>query len=391
MKKILILINGDVCAYNLRKEVVRRLLLEGYEVYISLPYGEKVELFKQMGCKFIDTQIDNRGTNPLNDFKLFAFYDKLIKRVSPDLVLTYTIKPTIYGGMACRFNGVPYIVNVTGLGTAVENESILQKFIIALYHIALKKVNCVFLQNEENREFFVDHKIALGKHRLIPGSGVNLKEFSLMEYPDDSVVNFLFIGRIMKEKGIDQYLDAAQIIRHKYPNTRFYLLGSYVEDYKEKIEKFQQKGIVTYCGMQADIRPFLKNSHCTIHPTYYPEGMSNVLLETEACGRPIITTNRSGCRETLNDGVNGFLFEPRDTMGLVDRIERFLALPNVEKKKMGLAARAKMEREFDRQIVIDAYLQEIQRIFGREYVTEWVAPQESLSMPGIAAGAPMKK
>lgn len=386
MKKILILINGDVCAYNLRKEIVHHFLSAGCEVYLSLPYGSKVELFKAMGCKFIETYIENRGTNPLRDIKLFAFYNRIIKDLRPDLVLSYTIKPTIYGGLACRLNGVPYIANITGLGTAVENPSALQRFIVMMYRTAMRGAHCIFFQNEENKKFFSDHAIAGGKHRLLPGSGVNLREFKLMEYPNDDVIRFLFIGRIMKEKGIEQYLEAASIIREKHPNTVFYILGGYAEDYSEQVAKLEAQGIVKFCGMQADIRPFLKESHCTIHPTYYPEGMSNALLETEACGRPVITTRRSGCRETVEENQNGYLFDSQDTAQLVEKIEQFLTLSYEEKREMGLAARRKMEREFDRQIVVDAYIEEAATVFGRETEGELKLARDSvMSMMAFAA------
>jgi len=362
MKKVLILVNHDVVIYNFRKELVERLLKDGYEVYISSPSGERIDDLGAMGCKHIEAKIARHGTNVIEELKLLNYYKKIIKEIEPDVVLSYTIKPNIYGGMACRMLKVPYIANITGLGTAVENRGLMQNITTTLYRIAFKKINCLFFQNTENRQFFIDKNLAVGKHRLIPGSGVNLEHFNILDYPSDETIEFTFISRIMKEKGIEQYIEAAEFIRNKYPNTRFHICGFCEEAYEDILKILQEQGIVTYHGMQRDVRVILQKTHCTIHPTYYPEGMSNVLLESSACGRPIITTNRSGCRETVDDGVNGFIVEQQNSRDLIEKIEKFLKLSYEEKRLMGLAGRAKVNKEFDRQIVVDAYMDEIDKI-----------------------------
>lgn len=363
MKKVLMLVNHDVVIYNFRKELVERLLEDGYEVIISSPYGERIDDLIQMGCQYIEATISRHGTNILEELKLLAHYRKIIKEVKPDVVLSYTIKPNIYGGMACRTLKVPYIANITGLGTAVEDAGIMQQISILLYKVAFKKINCVFFQNTENMQFFIDTNIAVGKHSLVPGSGVNLNQFKLLPYPYDETIEFVFISRIMKGKGIDQYLDAAEYIRNKYPNTRFHICGFCEEAYEEKLRILQEKRTITYHGMVRDVREIIEKTHCTIHPTYYPEGLSNVLLETSACARPIITTNRSGCREVVDDGINGYVIEQQNSKDLIEKIEKFLALSHEDRKNMGLAGRAKVEKEFDRQIVVDSYLNEINRLF----------------------------
>ncbi|PWN14505.1 glycosyltransferase family 1 protein [Bacillus thuringiensis] len=360
MKKVLILANNDVGLYKFRKELIQELVKE-YKVYISLPDGEFIHQLKEIGCEFIDTPISRRGTNPITDLKLFINYKKIIKDVKPDVVLTYTIKPNVYGGLACKLSGVPYITNITGLGTAVEKEGFLQKITLSLYKLALTDAKCIFFQNKENKDFFFRKKIIDGRGRLIPGSGVNLNYYSMLEYPSDTVVNFLFIARVMKEKGIDQYLDAAKYIKEKYPNTIFHILGFCEDAYEKKIIEMQDGGIIQYHGMQSDIRAFHKISHCTIHPTYYPEGMSNVLLESAACGRPVITTNRSGCREIVEAGFNGYIVKQQDSQDLIEKMEGFLELDYISKKKMGINGRVKVEREFNREIVINAYLEEIKK------------------------------
>jgi len=361
-KTILILVNHDVVIYNFRRELVERLINDGYKVIISSPYGERIDDLIEMGCTFIEVTLERHGTNIFNELKLINYYKKIIKKVKPTVVLSYTIKPNIYGGLAAELLNVPYIANITGLGTAVENEGLMQKITIFLYKISFMKIQKVFFQNTENMQFFIDKKIAIAKHRLVPGSGVNIEQFNTLDYPSGDTVEFVFISRIMKEKGIDHYIDAAKFIKKKYPKTVFHICGFCEEDYEEKLKSLEEQGIINYHGMIRDVREILIRTHCTIHPTYYPEGMSNVLLESAACGRPIITTDRSGCREIVDDGINGFIVKLQNTNDLIEKIEMFLTLDNEQRLQMGLAGRKKVENEFNRQIVVDAYFEEIEKI-----------------------------
>lgn len=361
MSKVLFLVNHDVVIYNFRLELVERLLADGYQVVISSPYGERIEDLKALGCEYHEIEINRHGMNPMAELKLISDYKKLLDQVKPDMVFAYTIKPNIYGSIACRSKKIPCVTNITGLGTAVENGGLIQKITVLLYKYAFTKVQRVFFQNTENMQFFVDHKIALGKHDLLPGSGVNLQRFEVLEYPAGDTVEFAFISRIMKEKGIDQYLEAAEYIRSKYPNTVFHVCGFCEDAYEDKLKDLTDKGIVNYHGMVRDVKGFLKRIHCTIHPTYYPEGLSNVLLESSACARPIITTDRSGCREVIDDGVNGFIVKQQDSQDLIEKIEKFLKLSADERKAMGLAGRSKVEKEFDRQIVVEKYVEEVNK------------------------------
>ena len=360
--KILILANNDLGLYNFRAELIEKLIELNYEVYISLPKGPKVEKLEKIGCKYIESNLDRRGINPIKDLKLMFSYIKIIKNIKPEYVLTYTIKPNVYGGIACRLKKVKQIANITGLGTALENTGILQKIAVFLHKIALKNVYCCFAQNEENLKFLKNHKIANNKLKLIPGSGVNLEKYKLLNYPtEDQTIEFLFISRIMKEKGIDQYLEMAEYIKSKYNNTRFHILGFCEQEYNEKLNELQNRNIIEYHGRQDNIIPFMKKASCVIHPTYYPEGMSNVLLEACASGRPVITTNRPGCKEIVDNGVNGYIIEEKNSKDLIEKVEKFINLPNEEKKQMGLAGRKKVENEFDRKIIIQEYINEIQK------------------------------
>lgn len=362
--KILILANNDVGLYNFRKELIEKLLSEENEVLISLPYGKRVDDLKNMGCKYIETEVDRRGTNPIKDFKLLLRYKKMMREIKPDIVLTYTIKPNIYGGLACSAKKIPYICNITGLGPAAENASFVQKLVMILYKKALKKVKCCFVQNEENLRFMLNNKLVdEDKCKLIPGSGVNLDKFKVLPYPEESdKIRFLFISRIMKEKGIEQYLDTAKAISQKYPNTEFHILGFCEQEYDERLKEYEANGYIKYHGMQNDIIPFMKECSCLIHPSYYPEGMSNVLLEASASGRPVITTNRSGCKEVVDDNKTGFVVTIKDSEAVITAVEKLINLSYEERKNMGLSARKKVEKEFDRKIVVNNYMEEINKL-----------------------------
>ncbi len=367
MKKVLVLSNSFLGLYSFRKEVFQAIRNKEYEVYISCPVEkiqEQVNWFVNIGCHIIDISFDRQGTNPFADIQQMLAYYRLLRQVKPDIVLSYTIKPNLYGGMACAFCGVPQLANITGLGAAVEYPGLMQKLTIALYKIGLRKTNLVFFQNEENRQFCIRHHMVKGPTRLIPGSGVNLQYHSLKDYPKESEpIRFIFISRIRREKGIEEYLTAANVIHSKYPHTEFHILGGCEGNYELRLNDLHQKGIIIYHGAQSDVRPFIEKVHCTIHPTFYPEGMSNVLLESCAAGRAIITTNRAGCREIVDDGINGFVVKQQDSNDLIAKIEKFMVLSYESKRQMGLASRQKVEKEFDRQIVVDAYLEEMERLF----------------------------
>lgn len=352
--------NRDFVLYNFRIELVQELLREGYEVAIALPYGPKVDDLIQLGCAFYPVSIDKRGKNIVKDIRLIKQYIKLFKSIQPDVILTYTTKVNIYAGILAGKMHIPYIMNISGLGTAVENKGVLQKFMIGLYKQAAKKARCLFFQNQENLDFFLQKNMYQGAYHLIPGSGVNLDRWLYMEYPSsESNIEFLFIARVIKEKGIEEYLHVAKKIKQEYDNIIFRVLGPCDGNYQELLQEYEENGWIKYHGMVSDTRPFLKKAHCTIHPSYYPEGISNVLLESAACGRPAITTTRSGCKETVEDEVSGFLFEPQNEQQLYVCVKKFINLSNQEKKKMGILAREKMVKEFNRDIVTQAYMKEI--------------------------------
>ncbi len=356
-KTILILVNKYTTIINFRLEVVEALVQEGYRVIISVPDHNRLKEIEAVGAELIRTPFEKDGMNPVKDIGLMFTYKKMIKQTKADLVLTYTIKPNVYGGMAAASLNVPYVANITGLGNALVNGGLIQKLAIMLYRIGFRKVSKVFFQNSENRDFFEKKKIAIGKYELIPGSGVNINKFSAVAYPDDKKIHFAFISRIMREKGIDQYIDAAKAIKKIYPNTEFHVAGFGDAFNEQRMQELHEQEVITFHGLLDDVRVLVKDMHCVIHPTYYPEGMSNVLLESAASCKPIISTNRPGCREAIEDGINGYLIKEKDSQDLIEKVKQFLSLSHEQKSEMGWKGREKMIREFDRKIIVERYIE----------------------------------
>ena len=363
MKKVFVLSNNLNGLFCFRRELIERLLDPGFSVTISAPKDdERASYFASKGCEIIETQMDSTGKSIKEDCSLFSFYLNLLKKRRPDIVLTYTIKPNLYGGLACRLLKIKQIANVTGLGSVFEKESLLRKFVVGLYRLCLKKTAVVFFQNKDNLQFALSHRMTGENSVLIPGSGVNLEYHSFKPYPEKEAQRFIFISRLIKEKGIDLYVDSAKQIKQEYPDVEFHVVGRMTPPYEELIRDCEEKGFLIYHGFQWDIRPYLENCHCTVHPTYYPEGMSNVLLESCAAGRPVITTDQPGCREIVEDGVTGYIIKPKDQDDLKSRMVDFIKLPYAEKCRMGQYAREKVAREFDREIVTRAYMDAIAKL-----------------------------
>ena len=358
--RILVLANNDVGLYQFRRELLSEMIGRGNEVYISLPDGELVAPLCEMGCHFIDTPIDRRGINPATDLKLFSAYRRLLREIKPDLVVTYTIKPNIYGGLSCRLAKVPYAANITGLGTAFQKKGALRTLVTLMYKAALKKAKTVFFENAGNMQTLLDEGIVRREQCcLLSGAGVNLDHYQPADYPiDDSPVRFLFIGRVMREKGIDELFGAMERIHSENIPCVLDVLGYYEEDYAEAIERYTAAGWLRYHGQQKDVRPFIVDSHCFVLPSHH-EGMANTNLECAATARPIITSNIHGCKEAVIDGESGFLCETKNADSLYEVMKRFSALPADERRKMGLRGRQHMEQKFDKKIVVGNTLKEL--------------------------------
>lgn len=370
--KIMVLANDTTYTYNLRRELLIRMIAEGHKVTLACELLRFQDELSQMGCRLINISTGRRGTNPLNDLLLLLRYLSIIRNNKPDVVLSYNIKPNIYGGIACRLLHIRYYPNITGLGKPMKYPGLLQKLTIGLCKIGMHNANAVFFQNSENESFFRQRNILTDKTKtvMLPGSGVNLQQHKLEPYPkEESTLLFLVVGRIMREKGTDEVLYAAEVIKRKYPNVIFRFLGDYDGDYEKKIDNAVRKGTIEYIGHVADVHSHLKECHAIVHASYH-EGMANVLLESAACGRPIVATEVPGCKETFDEGISGFSCQARNADSLIAAICKFIELPYVEKEKMGLAGRLKMVREFDRDFVVEKYLEEIRspRIVGEEDV-----------------------
>jgi len=358
--KVLILANSDVGLYKFRKELLEALL-ENCEVFISLPNGDYIHKMQEMGCHYIETGFNRKGTNPIKDLQLLNKYRTILKETKPDIVFTYTIKPNVYGGIACQIEKVPYVANVTGLGSALENSGILQQITKILYKIGLRKAQNVFFQNEANRQFMIENDIVGKNNMLIPGSGVNLEMYQYLDFPDNKPIGFVFVGRLMEQKGFSLYLSAAERIHQKYSDAVFHVCGPDEDGYLQQITKMEENKEIIYHGMVKDMREIYGQIQCIVHPSHYAEGMSNVLLEAAACGRAIITTDRPGCKETVNDQESGFLVKQNDLEDLIGKIESFISLSYEQRKEMGKKGREKVETEFDRKIVVDRYFVELKK------------------------------
>lgn len=353
MGKVLVLANNDVGLYKFRKELLQKLLCEN-EVYISLPYGNHVKPLQDMGCYFMETPVDRRGINPKTDFELLVHYRKLIRDLKPDLVITYTIKPNIYGGVASRWAKVPYAVNITGLGTAFQKDGVLKFLVTKMYRYACKKAKTVFFENVDNYKTLLNNRIVTENQAVVlPGAGVNLEEYPYVRYPDSSKgYHFLFIGRVMQEKGIEELFKTAKRICAERENVCFDIVGPYEDDYKKVIEELEKEKIISYHGYQEDVKPFIAASHCFVLPSWH-EGMANTLLECASMGRPLITSDIHGCMEAVEEGKNGYLCPIKDSESLYHRITEFLKLEDSEKEKWGCRSRKRMEEIFDKKAVVE--------------------------------------
>lgn len=356
-KKILIATNHAYMLWQFRRELIAELNKE-HEVILSLPFDEEQheKPFQEMGVKCIDTPIERRGINPLTDFKLMRHYKHIFKDERPDLVITYSIKPNVYAGLICSKLGIPFCANVTGLGTAFQKAGLAQ-FVTLLYKMAFRKVRTVFFENEGNAEEFQKrHIIPANKQKLLHGAGINLERYPYYPYPENDKVHFLYMGRIMKEKGIDELFTAARSLYSVRNDFVLDIVGFYEDDYKEQIESLVREGIAIFHGFQENPVPFYAAADCIVLPSYH-EGMSNVLLEGAAVGRPLITSDIPGCREAVDPGLTGILVKVKDTESLREAMESFLQKSRIDRALMGEAGRRRMEHLFDKTQVVKDTIQ----------------------------------
>lgn len=359
--KILLFSVTDSGIYRNRQELIKYLIKNGHSVVIVAPMTQFAQNFVDMGCQIINIEIKSHSKNLFNELKLILRFWDILKEEKPDRVLTYTIKPNIYCGILCGLMSIPSVLNITGLGEGLVHYSIIRRFIIILYRLSVNNAFFIFFQNNNNLDFFIKNKILKhSRYAIIPGSGVNLSNFHPLSYPvEDKIIRFLFVSRIVKDKGIDELIEAIRQVKKIYKHIEFHIAGSCSTMYEQKLKNWVKEELIIYHGKVDNIISLYQNSHCLIHPSHH-EGMANVILESSACCRPCIVSNIPGCIEAVDDGITGFIFSVKSTDDIVKKILQFISLSNMEKKKMGLNAREKMEKHFDRQIIVTAYIDALQ-------------------------------
>ncbi len=367
MSKVMIIANDESTIYNFRREIVKAFVGQGYEVVVCFPLGNHTEEILELGCKLIDINVSRHGTNVIQDIKFLIACKKLIAQHKPDVVLTYTVKPNIYGSIAARITKTPCINNVTGLGSILQSKSPLARLILMLQKYAYKKSACVFFQNRDNYEQLKACKVISERTpcRILPGSGVNLDLHTYTEFPEESEpVRFIMVSRIRKDKGYDEFFSAAEQVKQNYPDVEFHVVGWYEEEvWKNRIDTLSERGIIVYHGKknQDEVHRLISECSCLVHPSYH-EGMANVLLEAASAGRCVIATDIPGCREAFDEGISGYGCKVRDTESLCEAMGKVISDSYEKRIEMGKAGRAKMEKEFDRNFVANIYIEEIERV-----------------------------
>ena len=360
--KILVAINQARVLYDFKRELVDALLARGDEVLLSFEEDFRADYFRQTSARIVATPIDPRGVNPARDLKLCRFYRALLRAERPDAVLTFTIKPNVYCGAICASAHIPYYAPISGLGTAMNGSGPLRMISTFLYRRGLRGAQRVFCQNDAIAERVVTERIARREQLVrVAGSGVDLSRFAPLPFPsEESGTTILFIGRLMRDKGVGELVECARAIRQSRPDVRFQTIGASERGCPEDVmvAEASREGVVEYLGYQTDVRPFIEKASAVILPSYH-EGLSNVLLEAAASCRPVLTTNVPGCQETFDEGVTGFGFEPRSVESTIQAVEKFLALPHAEREAMGIRGRKKIAAGFSRADVVAAYLKEI--------------------------------
>ncbi len=358
---VLMTVNSAWNLWNFRRPVIEALLADGHTVTLLAPVDVSVPKLTRLGCRFIPLKMDLKGLNPLRDVMLYRRFRSIFARTRPDVILGYTIKNNLFGAMAARGLGIPFIPNVTGLGTAFLSGGLLKYLAQELYHRAFSGLPVVFFQNDDDRDLFVnDGLIQAGQARLLPGSGIDLARFKSMPYPErhDAPI-FLMIARLLRDKGVVEFAEAAKRVRKTHPRARFVLLGAADAANRSAISlatvrDWRASHGIEYVGTCDDVRPHIDAAHCVVLPSYR-EGAPRTLIEASAMARPVIASNVPGCRSVVDPGETGLFCRPRSGRSLAQVCLRFLEMRPEERRAMGLAGRAKMEREFDQAWVVRAY------------------------------------
>jgi len=363
-KKITICSNTSWYLYNFRRGLIRALQKQDYDVILIAPQDDYTQRLKNLGCRYYDINLDNKGTNPLEDIKLMYQYYKLYSKIEPDILLIYTIKPNIYGSIVSKLLNISTINVIAGLGTVFLDDKPSSKLARWLYKIALYGNRVIFENRDDSREFIRRDIIKKSQSTVILGSGIDTDSFKPKKLSTKRKdITFLLIARLIKDKGVIEYIEAIKSIREKYPNAKFQILGSYYFGNpsaisKEEVTSWVDSGIVEYLGYTDAVLEEIEKVDCIVLPSYR-EGLSRVLLEAGSMSKPIITTDVTGCREVVDNGYNGFLVPPKDSQALAIAMEKIINLSFKERVQMGIRGRLKVINEFDDRIVIKKYLNTI--------------------------------
>jgi len=357
--KILLASNSIGNLYAQRYELVEEVLKQGHSVVIcSSEYesDDKVNIFQNMGCSYHQVNMVRRGKGIIQDISTCLGFYKAIKNYNPDIVFSYTVKPNIYAGIACRVLGIDFVPNVTGLGSILGGKGLLSRIVVILTRISFKRAKTVFIQNDRDYQFLQQRAVLNNNVTRIPGSGVNITKFNPNKNIDSKHKIFLFVSRVMREKGIDELLSVAKSMREQRTDIEFWVVGSCEEKYEGILSDYSERGIIKYFGFSNDMLDFYYKCTCLVHPSFYNEGISNVILEAQACGKPVLTTNVPGCSDIIYNGVNGFTFEPKNTNSLMSTVNKFLDLSDEAQHKMGMNGRKRVVASFNRETVINEYM-----------------------------------
>jgi glycosyltransferase involved in cell wall biosynthesis len=363
-------VNAAWNIWNFRRPLVEALAADGHRVMVLAPPDDAVSELKQLGCRVRPLEMSVKGLNPIEDLKLQRRFGRIFREERPDAVLSYTIKNNIFGARAARPADVPFIPNVTGLGTAFLSGKLLQTVTEELYRRSFAPLPVVFFQNEDDRGLFLDRRLVrVDQARLLPGSGIDLKRFAPAAMPaPEEPLTFLMIARLLRDKGVVEFADAARRVKARHPHARFQLLGAVGSENRsaigrETLDDWVAEGVVEYLGTTNDVRPAIAAANCVVLPSYR-EGAPRTLIEAAAMARPLIATDVPGCRAVVDRNVSGYLCDVKSAESLAECMERFLALSPEAQRAMGAAGRTKMEREFDQRLVVDAYREALDLVIG---------------------------
>ena len=379
-KNLVIALNSSWNAINFRSGLIKALRKEGWDICVLAPRDEYSSQLEGLGCKYVELKIDAKGKSIFRDIFLILRFYLILRAQRPSALLTYTIKPTIYGSLVARLLGIPVVNNIAGLGAVFVRNNFLTSLVVFLYKISLRKSHQIFFQNSNDYEEFKLRSIISDKNcSVLPGSGVDLNLFNKDSYAEqlrdahgsnetkEGQFIFLMVARLLWEKGVQEFIDAIRLVRRQNPHVKFQYLGfvDVENDFsvsREDLDSWVEEGLIEFLGSTDDVRPYLFDCDCVVLPSYYREGTPRALIEAAAMSVPIITTDWVGCRDVVDHGVNGYLCRARDARSLSEQMFKMIRLTPEALSVMSQRSREKAEKQFDEKFVINAYVDALKGI-----------------------------